>query len=354
MVQRVAIVAACFALAGCCELPFRASEVPVDAPAQGGIWARQVEFQVFGPDEPADGVPLFVFWPDSTNVARIYLMGLRSEAGLVTARVPADVPVHVVAGGSPDWTEEWLPDVLAPGGDAASVTVRVYPRFVQGTANATWSPAAASLWRETGNGPVAWELHDVTPGASNETRVGFAERLAAVRGTVAWENTLTAHADLGFAAWHSNSQGLRCTVHDAEDQLGRLGPLNESYDSALDGYDAGAPCGVGTPFGDVAAEDAPAGVYMGAATGRPAAMPLGLPYSVDYTLEFGYPVGIEELCDRMAGPYDLYYVDPATGNVTRIEKVPGAYTSPTPIVPLFAVALLAVAAVARSRRRAQP
>jgi len=346
----VSSLAAIAFLSGCCDLPFGPSEIAKSAPAAGGTWEREVTIQVLGPDLPADGVPIYVFWPDSANANKLYLMGLRSQDGKVVARVPGSVGLHAVAG-TGAWTEEWLLDLVEPGTFDADATVRVYPRMVSGSFNTTWSGAAASVWDRAGQGSVAWMLQDVTPGLSNITRAGFAERLASLRANVTWTNTLTEQADLGVGAWHSNSEGLRCTMRDSHNELATLGTHIEGYFSTDDGYDSGAPCGTATPFGEDPPESPPeASLLVGPATGNPAVKPFGLQVTTNYTMEFGYPVGIGDLCSRLDRNYDLYYIDPTTGSITRTGAYRDVRFSPMPVAALVALGLLGAALVARKSR----
>ncbi len=328
-------------LGGCCELPFHVSEVPRDAPSFGGTGDRTLTVKVLGPDEPVDHVSVFVFWSDTQRSGTLDLLGLRSAGGQVQAKVPAQTTIHVVAGGEA-WTEEWLPDAVASGIDDATFTARVYPTTVQGTFHGTWSPAAASVWAKSGAGPVAWNVTEIGPGATETTQQGFADRLATLQATLTWTNDDRTHADLALGAWHSNRAGLDCTLSDQSDQLLAAGPQTETYNSAQNGYAVGAPCDW---FQNVPGH----AIRIGPATGQPALMPFGLPYKGNFTMTFGYPVGIEELCNRLNGPYKLVYIDPATGAATGTANVHGDYQDAPAMGPVLILLLLACAGVLRRR-----
>lgn len=116
------------------------------------------------------------------------------------------------------------------------------------------------------------------------------------------------------------------------------------------------------------AGNASARILLGPATGRPALMPLGLAYHVEYAMDFGYRVGIEDLCELLDGVEPtqsggggnasgnqstrvvVAYVDPVNGTVGP-DTDPGGRTvsESIPAVGLqaLAAALALVLAVAR-------
>jgi hypothetical protein len=346
------LVAAVAVLAGCCSTPFTADDVPGDAPAEGGIGPRRLDVSVLGPDEPAPGrVPLFVFWPDVGDASRLMLLGLRSEGGHAIAHVPDGVPLGVVAGGE-GWTMEWQPDAVLSGQGPTQFTVRVYMTEVHGTLTGTWSPAAVSVHERAGNAPLAWDLQDVRPGRSNVTQEGYADRFAGLWANLTWENTLTAQADLGIAAWSDRGNGPRCSLSSEADELGQQGRFSETYNSSAIGVEGpqGAPCGI-EAGGLVLDMQGPHSLLVGPGTDKPAAMPLGLAYRIDYTLHFGYPDSIEDLCGRLDRYSTLVFLDPETGKPDRTVDIGDDRGAPVPLaVPLLAVGL-AFAAVAIRRRR---
>lgn len=335
------LVVASILLAGCCSLPFSPDSVSVNAPAVGGVDGRTLTVHVMAPDLPADGVAVWVFWDDPDNARDLYLLGLRTASGKVEAWVPTDRRIHLAVGGE-SWTDEWLLDVAPAGNDDVAFTARVYPRTVEGKAEGQWSPAAVAA-AEYGGMLVAWQMLDVLPGATPETRNGFSERLAGLHAQLNWTNTITQRADLGLGSWHAASDGLRCTFHNGVDDLLEDGLRREAYDSVRDGVEADAWCADVQRSQNLLADPDPPVLVLGPATGQPALMPLGLPFALNYTLTFGYPRGIEELCDRIVNDPVLHYVDPSTGAVTR-TATRETYASPgepfAVVVALLAAALL--------------
>jgi len=323
-------------------------EVPAAAPSEGGIGARLVTVHVLGPDNPVDGVPLFVFWKAPNeyetehNRTVLYALGLRSQHGTIVAHVPTDVTPWLVAGGDA-WTEEWMDDIAPPGTAPVETTVRVYQSEVRGQLEGTWSPAAASAYHESAYGPVAWQPQDVLPKGSDTARAGYADRLGSITMSVNWTNGLTTQADLALAAYQAAGPTQRCLYQDAADQLGTQGAQTERF--ASEDTDTSFSCQnfSGLPPGDAV-------LMVGAATGRPAIMPLGLPYSVTYAIKFGYASNMEKLCAKLAGEYLVRFIDPATGEIYKESGRNAVSLAPVPGtgLPMLALALLAVAAVAAS------
>ncbi len=333
----VGCVAAVVFLAGCCSLPFSPEDVPLGAPAEGGTGPRTVTIHVLDPDEPADAVPLYIFWEDPEKSDDLYLLGLRSAAGRAVAHVPDDVTLHVVAGGG-NRTIEWSLDLISVGAGPVEATVRVYPLEVEGEFEGTWSPAAASLRRDTGMTGIDWQLQDETPGTSEEARVGYAKRLTQVSANLTWSNDLTTRADLGIGVRHLADNESQCRFQDDEDELTEEGEQTTSFDTKL-GYSVG--CG---------RTDGEYGILIGPGTARLALMPFGLDYQGNYTLSFGFPSDLEDACERMSGEYQLHYVDPETGATQRTASGTGTYNEAPGPLPALAI-LLALALVVLWRRQ---
>lgn len=354
--------------AGCCDLPFHPASLPADAPAVGGLdpatpGVRTVIVELLGPDDPVDGIPVDVFWEDSTGLPegskRLVAVGLRSLEGRVEARVP-DRTIHIAAGGGDLWTEEWIHEAVPVGSEDARVVVRVYPLTVRGNFTGTWEPAAASAYKESGAGTIAWIPQAIPVEASPESQAGYAQRLRGLRANVSWTNELPNVADLGVAAWTSDGEdGAHCSFKDEVDDA-TLGPRAESYDSAVDLV--GVDCSRYETLGNDTAT-----ILLGPATGRPALMPLGLEYRVEYAMDFGYRVGIEDLCELLDADVTVQegadndtrptpdvvvaYVDPVNGTVGPDQDPNGRTVSEVPGVALPALVTLLASVLAFTRRR---
>lgn len=362
MRQAIAMLGLVAVLAGCCTLPFDPQDVPVGAPAEGGLapgdGVRTLTVEVLVPDEPApDGTPVIVFWADDRaapgNDTRLLAVALRTQDGAVRARVPFTT-LHVTAGGGA-FTEEWQPDAVPAGAQDTTLRMRVYPAYANGTLSGTWEPGAVSTYGTAGNGFIEWVPHDIRPGASEESQAGYARRLQWARIEVAWENRALAQADLGLAAvtdpgvlGENGGEQVRCTYKDAAQDLGGQGPRNETFHSDVDPVDVG--CGTLRDQGDGAR------ILAGPATDDAAVMPLGLPYTLTYELGFGYAAGIEQLCERLPGDVVIAYIEPETGEQGPDQAPQGdgvsEFDAPAPAWAFVAALLGALAAW--KRRRAGP
>lgn len=360
------IALACLALvalaAGCCTLPFDPQDVPLTAPAEGGLAAgpgvRTVTVEVLAPDEPApDGTPVIVFWaddrPGTGNSTRLLAVALRTQDGQVAARVPSTT-IHLAAGGGA-YTEEWQPDAVPAGGSDATETLRVYPAYVNGTVTGTWEAGAVSTYQATDAGFIEWIPHDLRPGASAESRDGYARRLAWASVEVAWTNEPLSQGDLGVAAvtdpgilGENGGDQVRCMVKDSEDDAGALGPRNETFHSDVDPVHVG--CDQLRDNGEGAR------ILAGPATDSAALMPLGLPYTLTYELGFGYAAGIEGLCERLPGDVVIAYVEPETGVQGPDQQPQGGGVSEydVPGAPVWAALAALLAAGVAWRRLSRP
>jgi hypothetical protein len=320
----VACLVSALVLAGCCTPPVHPSEVPLEAPSEGGVGDRVVTVRVTDPGAPVQGVPVLLFWvspenPQSNGRTNLVALGLRTAAdGTVVGRVPGNATIHVTAGGydprdpfneAAGWTAEWVLDAAAADGKPVDLALPVYPRAYNFTVNGTWSTVSATTYHDVGLGYIPWNPVDVLPGGTPEARQGFADRLWKVNMSLEWNNEGTTLADFALAAYHANVDGAYCVLAD-EDQTAAFGPQREvlqTRDTAQD-----LACGWTMPVPTNGT-----GLLAGPASGRLALAPFGAKFNLAGTLYFGYPSSFEELCGRLAGEYQTQGAKPREGEAER-------------------------------------
>ncbi|MEA3190187.1 MAG: hypothetical protein QOD77_769 [Thermoplasmata archaeon] len=300
---------------------------------------------VLGPDEPVPGeVRLNLFWQVGDA---LYHIGGHAHDGEAVFHVPREVvEVRLRAGG-----DGWANDMVGVKAAAADgqATVQIYPAKVEGRVEGVWqtpNPPASPLPMPLGVALTPWRMHDVTPGATEETRAGFQSRLVRANATLAWSNGPGAQADFGAGLLRRDAAD-ECAFADNENQFGVDGAAQESLEAkSTFGYD---PCKAYLSSGD------PDGLPLKGILAGPMARgavvgPVG--YAVDYRLEFGDPVVGDAFEFDDGCPvchYDTFYeVDPETGDAYRMSWPLGAAASPA----LAAMAVLLLAAIPLRRRKA--
>lgn len=121
----------------------------------------------------------------STVEAKEVLFMRAGADGIVTARVPSDRIVGIVAAKA-GYTEEWLPAVASgEGGTEGEITLPLYRETVAVDMDGVWGPGAVSTGQVTSS-QYEWDPHDVPFADTPEGDRGYAARIVELTVTVNW------------------------------------------------------------------------------------------------------------------------------------------------------------------------